>query len=101
MRYRAKSPRLARSIRQGNRTPSTHKGDGPWKRGYDPTRDKPCGAKTVRDPEATDWSPEQPDTVVPAECIQPSEHRGWHVATDGYAWDPDDDTNHVVLTPTT
>lgn len=54
-------------------------------------------AVTVRDPELGDWSPEAPDTVVRAECVEAKSHMGWHLAQDGYAWSPDDDARHVML----
>ena len=66
-----------------------------WAKGYDDRMGARCMATTVRDPEAGDWSPEQPDTVVTATCNLSQTHKGWHVDPDGYAWDPDDDAQHV------
>lgn len=74
-----------------------HRGTGPWVRGYSATMDEPCKASTVRDPELGDWSPDRPETVVPAVCIENRSHKGWHLAQDGYAWSPDDDAQHVML----
>lgn len=54
-----------------------------------------CMATTVMDPEAHDWSPDQPDTVVTATCDLGQYHKGWHVSPDGYSWHPEDDTQHV------
>lgn len=62
---------------------------------YNPALGMRCQAVTIRDPEDADWSPEQPDTQVRAECALAQVHRGWHVSADGYSWDPEDDAMHV------
>lgn len=82
------------------RPASTHRGDGPWSKGYDASMELRCMASTVREPDDPRWSPEHPDTYVRAECTQAASHRGWHVSRDGYAWHPEDDAQYVLL-PTT
>lgn len=66
-----------------------------WTKGYDDRMGARCMATTVRYPEDAAWSPELPDTVVPARCNLSQTHKGWHVDPDGYAWSPDDDAQHV------
>lgn len=87
--------------RRHAKRPTTHKGAGPWVKGYDHRLDGTCGATTIREPDDPRWSPELPDTYVSATCAQPRQHKGWHVAVDGYAWDPEDDSHYVHLPTTT
>ena len=70
-------------------------GSREWTKGYDDRMGTRCATVTIRDPEDPRWDPDLPDTYVKAECCQSQTHKGWHVARDGYAWDPDDDANHV------
>ena len=69
----------------------------PFKPAYDESMGMRCGATTVRNPDASDWSPELPETVVPATCSLNGHHRGWHVSRDGYSWNPEDDAEYVVF----
>lgn len=96
VRGNRKGPKDRRQV--GRRpTPSTHHGEGPWRRGYDPTRDAKCEASTIREPDDPRWDPDVPDTYVRASCAQGQEHAGWHLADDGYAWDPADDTRYALF----
>lgn len=87
-RPEAKARREAMKVHPSN-------GSREWTKGYDDRMGARCMATTVRDPEAADWSPDQPDTIVTATCNQSQTHKGWHVDPDGYAWSPDDDAQHV------
>jgi hypothetical protein len=80
--------------------PSSHKGAGPWRPGYDDRMGERCLATTVREPDSPRWHPEIPDTYVRASCSMGLRHKGWHVSVDGYAWHPEDDSTYVHL-PTT